>query len=247
MATAAAASVVVPAAAQTPLTVIISGGFTSAYRELLPAFERANGITVTTTSGGSVGTGPNTIGSQIRRGVPADVIILAREGLRELIDEQRTVAGSDRNLASSVIGVVVRAGATKPDISTTDALRRALLQAGTVSVSSSTSGVYLTGTLFPRLGIGAEMAAKTRMNGAAAVGRGEADLGLQQVSELLPIANTEFVGTIPADVQYTTTYAAAIVRGSMMADAGRRLIAHLSSPEAANAIRKSGMTPASGP
>lgn len=239
-----AAIVVLPSLAHAQLEVIISGGFTAAYRELLPAFERANGITVTTKSGGSVGNGPNTIPSQIRRGVAADIVILAREGLRELLDEKRVLAGSDRDLASSIIGVVVRAGAAKPDVSTVDGLRRALLQASSVAVSSSTSGVYLTTTLFPKLGIASEMAAKTRMNGAAAVGRGEAELGLQQVSELLPIPGVQFVGTIPNEVQYVTTYAAAVVNGSTQAEAAQRLIAFLASPEAFAAISKSGMTPA---
>lgn len=230
-----------PAAAQ--VSVIISGGFSAAYRELLPQFEQAAGVTVSTTSGGSVGSGPNTIGNQIRRGVQADVIILAREGLRDLIAEGRTVPGTDVDLAHSIIGVVVPAGAAKPDIRSVDGLKQALLRARTVAVSSSTSGVYLTTQLFPKLGIAAEMKAKTITSGAAAVGRREADLGLQQVSELLPIPGVDFVGTIPGDVQYVTTYAAAVVAGSAHVDVARRLIAFLSSSIAAPAITKSGMEP----
>src|SRR4051794_30480208 len=132
--------------------VIISGGFTAAYRDLLPEFEKTAGVAVTTTSGGSVGSGPNTIGAQVRRGVAADVIILAREGLKELIAEGRTVPGTDVDLARSVIGVIVRAGAPKPDISSVEALKQTLLSARSVAMSSSTSGVYLTTVLFPRLG-----------------------------------------------------------------------------------------------
>lgn len=240
---AAIASVASPATAQ-PLTVIISGGFSAAYRELLPAFERDTGIQVTTTSGGSVGSGPNTIGNQIRRGVPADVIILAREGLSELVAEGKIVGGSDVDLAKSLIGVAVRAGAAKPDISTVDALRTTLLAARSVAVSTSTSGVYLTTTLFPQLGIGEAMAAKTSTRGAVAVSRGEAELGLQQISEILPLPNVTFVGPIPNDVQYVTTYAAAVVQGSAQVAAARRLIAFLSSPQAHAAIETSGMTPA---
>ncbi len=227
-----------------PLKVIISGGFSAAYRELLPAFERDTGLQITTTSGGSVGSGPNTIGNQIRRGVPADVIILAREGLSELIAERKIVGSTDVDLARSVIGVVVRAGAPRPDISTVDALRTTLLAARSVAVSTSTSGVYLTTTLFPRLGIGAEMAAKTSMRGAVEVSRGEAELGLQQISEILPLPNVTFVGPIPNEVQYVTTYAAAAVNGSTQVASARRLIAFLSSPQAHGAIEKSGMTPA---
>jgi molybdate transport system substrate-binding protein len=223
--------------------VIISGGFTAAYRELLPEFEKTSGITVTTTSGGSVGNGPNTIGAQIRRGVPADVIILAREGLKDLIGEGRTVPGTDVDLARSVIGVIVRAGAPRPDISTVEALKQALLRAKSVAMSSSTSGVYLTTVLFPKLGIADQMKDKISSNGAAAVGRGEAELGLQQVSEVLPVPGVDYVGTIPDEVQYVTTYAAAVVNGSSQVDASKKLIAFLSSEYAMAAVKKSGMEP----
>ena len=232
-----------PPTASAQVKVILSGGFTAAYRELLPQFEKETGITVTTTSGGSVGSGPNTIGGQIRRGVAADVVILAREGLRDLIAEGRTVPGTDRDLGRSIIGMVVRAGAPKPDISTVAALRQVLLNAKSVAMSSSTSGVYLTTTLFPKLGITEQMAPKTTMQGAVLVGRGEAEIGLQQVSELLPIQGTTFVGTIPEDVQYVTTYAAAVIASSTQVEAAKRLIAFLGSESSAAAIVKSGMEP----
>ena len=233
-----------PAVASAQVKVIISGGFTAAYRELLPEFERTTGITVSTSSGGSVGSGPNTIGGQLRRGVPADMVILAREGLRDLMADQRILAGTDTDLGRSIIGMVVRAGAPKPDISTVDKLRQVLLASKSVAMSSSTSGVYLTTTLFPKLGIAEQMAPKTTMAGAVLVGRGEAEIGLQQVSELLPIAGTTFVGPIPSEVQYVTTYAAAVVAGSNQADAARRLIRFLASESSAGAITRSGMEPA---
>lgn len=232
-----------PTASFAQVKVIISGGFSAAYRELLPEFERTAGIKVTTTSGGSVGNGPNTIGGQLRRGVPADVVILAREGLGELIAEGRIVAGTDTDLAQSIIGMIVRAGAPKPDISTVEALKQTLLRAKSVAMSSSTSGVYLTTTLFPRLGIADEMAGKSTTSGAAAVGRGDAEIGLQQVSELLPLPGVDFVGTIPAEVQYVTVYAAAVVAGSKESGAAKRLIAFLASESATTAIKKSGMEP----
>lgn len=243
VAIAALAGVALPAFAAAQVRVLISGGFSAAYTELLPQFEQSTGITVTTARGGSVGVGPNTIGAQIRRGVAADVIILAREGLGELVAEGRTIPGTDVDLARSVIGLIVRRGAPRPDISTVENLKQALLRAKSVAVSSSTSGVYLTGTLFPKLGIASQMAGKTTTNGAAAVGRGEAEIGLQQVSEVLPVPDTTFVGTIPDEVQYVTTYAAAIVARSTHADAAKRLIAFLRSEAARPAIRKSGMEP----
>jgi len=236
-------SLALPSVSFAQVKVIISGGFSAAYRELLPDFERTSGITVTTTSGGSVGNGPNTIGAQIRRGVPADVVILAREGLKDLIAEGHIVKGTDIDLARSLIGVIVRAGAPKPDISTVEALKQTLLRAKSVAMSSSTSGVYLTTVLFPKLGIANEMKDKISSDGAAAVGRGEAELGLQQVSEVLAVPGVQYVGTIPEEIQYVTTYAAAVVNGSSQVDPAKRLIAFLSSARATTAISKSGMEP----
>lgn len=232
----------IPAAAQ--LRVIISAGFSSVYEELLPEFERASRMTVETSRGGSVGSSPNTIPNQLRRGVEADVVILAREGLQELIEEGRILDGTDVDLASSIIGMAVPSGAPKPDISTVEGLREALLRAESVSVSTSTSGRYLTGELFPRLGIAEEMAPKTRTGGAAGVVTGEAEIGLQQVSEILALEGADLVGPIPDEVQYVTTYSAAVVEGSAHADAARRLVAHLSSEAAFPMIVKSGLEPA---
>jgi len=167
--------------------VIISGGFRGAYEALVPDFEKTSNIKVTATSGASIGNGPATIPNQIRNGAAADVVILAREGLNELVAEHRIVAGSDVDLARSLIGMIVRAGSPKPDISTVDAFTQTLLRAQSIAVSTSASGVYLTTKLFPRLGLGDAMTRKVVMSdaGAAAVGTGGAEIGLQQVSEVL--------------------------------------------------------------
>jgi molybdate transport system substrate-binding protein len=241
-----AAVLALPTASFAQVKVIISGGFSAAYREVLPEFERTTGIKVTTTSGGSLGNDPNTIGAQLRRGVPADVVILSREGLSELIAEGRIVAGTDIDLAQSPLGVAVRAGAPKPDISTVEALKQTLLRAKSVTFTSSTSGIYLTTRLFPRLGIADEMAGKSTTAGVAAVAKGDAEIAIQPVSELLPVPGVDFVGTIPAEVQKVNVYAAAVVAGSKEAEASKRLIAFLSSEGATAAITKSGMEP-SGP
>jgi molybdate transport system substrate-binding protein len=243
VAVAIAAVLASPTASFAQLTVIISGGFSAAYREVLPEFERTTGVTVTTTSGGSFGTDPNTIGAQLRRGVSADVVILSREGLSELIAEGRIVAGTDTDLGRSPLGVAVRAGAPRPDISTVDALRQTLLRAKSVTFTSSTSGVYLTTTLFPRLGIADEMAGKSTTSGVAAVVRGAAEIAVQPVSELLPVPGVDFVGTIPAEIQKINVYAAAVVTSSKDTEASRRLIAFLASDRAIAAIEKSGMQP----
>ena len=107
-----------PVAASAQLNVLISGGFSGAYEQLLPEFERTSGIKVTTGSGASQGTGPQTIAAQLARGVPANVVILSREGLTELIAANRIAAGTDVDLARVPVGVGVRAGTPKPDVST---------------------------------------------------------------------------------------------------------------------------------
>jgi len=226
------------------LRVIISGGFSAAYAQLLPEFERTTGISVATSRGGSIGDSPRAIPNQIRSGVPADVVILARQGLRELIDEGFILENSDTNLAHSVIGMVVAAGTTHPDISNPDSLRETLLNASSISVSGSTSGRYLTTELFPRLGVADQIAPKTITRGGAAVGRGEAEIGFQQISELLPIEGADFVGAIPDELQFTTTYAAAILVNSVEASAAHRLIDYFASQDSVNVIANTGMIPA---
>lgn len=226
--------------------VIISGGFSPAYRELLPEFERTTGITVATASGASQGSGPNTIGAQLRRGVPADVVIMSIEGLADLKVEGKILAGSDIDLAETPIGMAVRTGAPKPDIGTVAAFTQTLRHAKTVAVPGSTTGIYLTTEVFPRLGVAQTMTVKVMQRGteaAALVAAGEADLAIQPVSELLHVPGIDFVDTIPADVQYVSVFAAAVVAGSLETAAAKRLIAFLSSENATAAIKRSGMTP----
>jgi len=227
-----------PAASYAQLKVIISGGFAAAYQELLPDFERTSGITVTTTSGGSQGGGPNTIGAQLARGVAADVVILNKAGLDELLAQGKVLSGTNVDLARTPLGLAVRTGTPKPDISTVESFKQTLLNAKSITFTSSTTGIYLTTKLFPRLGIADEMARKSTTAGAAAVSRGEADLAIQAVSELLPVAGIDLVGTIPAEVQNVAIFSAGIVAGSKQIQGAKQLIAFLSSASAAAAIRK---------
>ena len=238
-----AAVVALPAAAIAQISVITSGGFSAAFREILPDFERTTGISVTTTTGASQGSGPTTIGAQLRRGVAADVVIMSREGLDELIAEGRTHPGTATNLAMAPLGVAVRAGAPKPDISTVDAFKQTLLRAKSITFASSTTGIYLTTMLFPRLGIASELAAKSTTAAVAAVARGDAELAIQPVSELLHVAGTDFVGPVPKDIQYISVFAAAVVAGTKELEKAERLIAFLNSDSAAAAIKKAGMEP----
>src|SRR5437870_5137957 len=131
-------------AAFAQLKVIISGGFSAPYRELIPEFERTSGMTVTTTSGGSQGTGPNTIEAQLDRAVPADVVILNKAGLADLIAHGKIVSGTEVDLAQTPLAVAVRSGAPKPDIRTVESFKQTLLHARSVTFTSSTTGIYLT-------------------------------------------------------------------------------------------------------
>jgi len=232
--------------AHAQVKVIMSGGFTAAYRQLLPEFERTSGISVTTASGSSQGTGPETIGAQLARGVPGDVVILSRQGLAGLIAAGRIVAGTDVDLARSALGVAVRAGAPKPDISTVEAFSRALLNAKAVAVPGSTSGIYLTMDLLPRLGIADKIVVKVTARGTEStsmVAAGDADIAIQPVSELLHVADIDFVGPLPPEVQLVQVFAAAVVAGSKQLEAAKRLIAFLASERASAAIKDSGMEP----
>jgi molybdate transport system substrate-binding protein len=232
-----------PTASFAQLHVIMSGGFASAYQEILPKFEKSTGIPVITARGQSQGNGPNAIGAQLRRGVPADLVIMSREGLDQLVTEGRIAAGTEVDLARTPLGMAVRAGAPKPDISTVDAFKRSLLRAKSITFPDSTTGIFMTTTLFPRLGIANEVAGKITHTGVAAVAKGDAELAIQSVSELLHVPGSDFVGTLPMDIQYISVFSAAVVAGSSEPERSKRLIAFLASESASKAIQNSGMEP----
>ena len=235
-----------PAAASAQLNVMISGGFSGAYEKLLPEFERASGIKVTTGSGASQGTGPQTIAAQLARGVPANVVILSREGLSELIAAKRIAAGTDVDLARVPLGVAVRAGTPKPDVSTVEAFKQVLLNAKTVAVPGSTSGIWLKTDLFPRLGIAEKINVKATPRGSDATGMvaaGEADLAVMPVSEIVHAPGVELAGRLAPEIQFVQTFSAAVVAASGDIESSKRLIDFLASPRASETIRSAGMDP----
>ena len=235
------------AAAADEIKVMTSGGLTAALLELTPAFERATGNKVAISYGASLGGAPDSIPSRLQRGEPADVVILASQALEDLIEQRRVVRASRVDLARSRIGMAVRAGAPKPDISSVDALKRALLQAKSIAYSASASGVYLSTELFQRLGIAAQVAAKSQRieseRVATVVARGDAEIGFQQISELLPVPGIDYVGPLPPEVQRVTVFSAGVAATAKAPDAARAFIRFLASPAAAPAITKSGMEP----
>ena len=229
------------------VSVLISGGFTGAYEKLLPEFERTSGIAVTTGSGASQGNGPHTIAAQLARGVHADVVIMSREGLDELIAASRIAAGTDVALARVPLGVAVRAGAPTPDVNTVDAFKRILLSAKLIAVPGSTSGIWLRDDLFPRLGLADKLTITMTPRGSDAssmVAAGRADLAVMPVSEILVAPGVDHAGAIPPEIQFVQMFCAAAVAGSTAMEAAKRLIGFLASPHAAETIRRSGMEPA---
>jgi molybdate transport system substrate-binding protein len=237
------------AASAAEIKVMISAGFFSVYKELSPAFEKSTGHKLITTRGPSLGDSPEAIPARLARGEQADVLIMDGHGTDIL--ETRGLIASRTPLAESFIGMVVRAGQPKPDIGTAEALRKALLAAKSIAYSDSSSGTYLSTVGFKKLGIADEIAGKTRkVRGppsgepvAAVVARGEAEVGFQQVAELIHVPGVAFVGTVPADIQPPTYFVGALPKNSQQVEAAVALLRFLSSAEAATVITKAGLKP----
>ena len=228
--------------------VMISGGLSTAYNALVPEFEKATGNKVITAYGPSMGTTVNAIPMRLERGEPADVLILVGYALDDLVKQGKAVSRVD--LVNSKIGVAVKAGSPKPDISSADAIKRALLAAKTVAYSDSASGVYISTEMFDKLGIAAEMKDKARKIPATPVAeivaRGEAELGFQQISELKPIPGIDIVGPLPDALQKVTVFSAGIAAVSKEPEAGKALIKFLGSPTARETLVNSGLEPIHG-
>ena len=231
--------------------VITSGAFTAAYLELVPEFERTTKNKVVTTFGGSAGNGPETIPNRLQRGEPADVVIMAAPALDELIKQGKVVAGSRVDLVRSSIGMAVRAGAPKPDISSVAALTQTLLRAKSIAYSASASGIYLSTELFQRLGIADQVLPKSKnaegQRVGALVARGEAEIGFQQISELLPEPGIDYVGPLPPGAQRVTVFSAGIVVGATEPEEAKALIKFLASDKAIAVIKKTGLEPLAEP
>jgi molybdate transport system substrate-binding protein len=229
------------------IRVMTSGAFTAAYLELIPRLEQLAQKKLVTAAT-SIGTGETSIPNRLRRGETVDVVIVADGVLLGFIEDGLIKAESYTPLARSAIGMAVRAGAPKPDLASIEALRRTLLQAKSIAYSASVSGDYLTKELYQRLGVADQVMSKSRLIGGgervgAAIARGEAEIGFQQMSELLPIAGIDHVTPLPPEVQKVSVFSAGVASSTRDSEAAHAIIKFLASPEAAGAISKSGLEP----
>jgi molybdate transport system substrate-binding protein len=225
------------------IKIIASGGLKAACLELIPNFERASGHKVAAVWAGSVD-----IKRRMEAGESFDLVIMPGAFIDDLIKLGKVLPGSRVDLAKSGIGVAVRAGANKPDISSSDALKQALRAARSIAYSTSASGIYLA-ELFQRMGLADELKPKIKQSPPGVpvgemVARGDAEIGFQQVSELLPVAGIAYLGPLPQEVQHFTVFSAGRHIGSRQPDGAKALIDFIRSPSAHPIIRKSGMEPA---
>ncbi len=226
----------------TQIEVMSSAAIKPAYLELVPAFEQASGHKIATRWVPGVD-----LLKRVKDGEVSDLVIMQSSDIDELINCGRIAADSKVDLARSGVGVAVRAGAPRPDISSAAALKRALLAAKAIAFSTGPSGVYIL-QLFERLGIAAELKAKSRQvkgePSGAVVARGDAEIAFQQVSELLPVPGIDFIGPLPDEIQRVTIFCAGMQKSAREPAAARAWVDCIRSPAAAGAIRKSGMEPA---
>lgn len=234
-----------------PLThdirVMTSGAFTAAHLELIPRLECLTRKTIVTAAT-SIGTGANSIPNRLKRGEAVDVVIVADAVLRELIRDGLVLSETYTPVARSTMGMAVRAGASIPDISNAEALKRTLLQAKSIAYSASVSGQYLTTELYQRLGIFEQVMSKSRLIGGgervgAVVARGEAEIGFQQISELLPVPGIAHITPLSPEVQKVSVFSAGVASSATDSGLAYRMIQFLISSEAAHAITKSGLEP----
>jgi molybdate transport system substrate-binding protein len=194
-----------------------------------------------------MGIGPDTIPNRIRRGESVDVLLLNARAIDDLTKEGYLLAGSRVDLARSSIGIGVRAGSRRPRVQSVDDIKRALLDAKSVALSVQVSGVYVSTELLPRLGIAEQVLPKVRRVEGELVGdvlvRGEAEIGIQQISELLAIPGVDYLGPLPPEIQRVTVASAAIPLSGKSRNAAQALVQFLASTEAAAVIKATGLEP----
>jgi molybdate transport system substrate-binding protein len=233
-------------AAAAEIKVLTAGAFKQVLLMLVPDFEKQTGHKVIVEN--------DTVGALAKRiegGEVFDLAVLTPAAVNDLSSKGKFVAGSRTNLGRVGVGVVVKEGTPKPDISSVDAFKKALLAAKSVAyidpAAGGSSGIYVAG-LLDRLGVAAEVKPKAKLipGGAVAehIARGEAELGIHQISEILPVKGVTLVGPLPADIQNYTVYAAGLGAHGKESEAAKALLKTLSGPAAADVLKSKGMEPA---
>ena len=226
--------------------VLSSGSFTAAYQRLAPEFERRSGHRLVSAFGASFGPAPDALPQRLARGEPADLVLALSDALDALAQDGHVDLSTRATLAETRVAFAVRAGAPRPDMSSVEALRAALLAAGSIAYSPSGSGLYFERVLVQRLGIADQVLPKARRwfpdRIGAVVARGDADLGLQQISELLPIPGIEII-RIPEAVQNVALASGVLAARARQPEAARQLLAYLGSPEVASEVAATGLDP----
>lgn len=221
------------------INVMSTVAFKDAYLEMLPAFERTSGHKVVTQWVPTV-----EVLRRIKAGETVDLVLMAANGLEDLAKAGKIESASQTPFVKSGVGMAVRAGAPRPDVSSVETFKRTLLAAKSVGYSTGPSGSYLVG-LFERLGIAADIKAKTKLIQGEPVGefvaRGEAEIGFQQIPEILPVKGIQYLGPLPAEIHYTTVFSAGLHNAAKQAEAARAWIKYLKTPEAAVFYKKYGM------
>lgn len=231
------------------VTVLATTAMKTSFDELAAQFERASGHRLALTFGPSL-----QLEKRLGEDEAADMAIVSAAGVDDLLARGKLISGSVTAIAASALGVAVPRGAAEPDISSAEAFRQALLAAKSIAVSKPVgggqSGVHMA-KVFARLGIAEQMAAKAKYGTGGVSGlvgliveRGEAEIGVQQIAELLAVPGVHFVGPLPDALQCITPFVAAIPSTAQNADAGRQLIAFLTSAEAKRVIKSKGLQPA---
>jgi len=243
-----AASLWVPGtqASAADIYILSSGSFTAAYQKLAPEFEKRTGHKLVSAFGASFGPDPTSLPQRLSRGEPADLVMALSDGLEALAKDGHVNGSSITPLAETRVAFAVRSGTPKPDMSTVEALRKSLLAAKSIAYSPSGSGLFFEKELVQKLGIADQVLPNSKRwfpdRIGAVVARGDAELGLQQISELMPIPGIDII-RIPEEVQKPSIAAAAIATHSKNPAIARELISFLASPEATEAVKSTGLDP----
>ena len=228
------------------LKVLTAGAYDQVFQALLPEFEKQTGHTVKSEKGPA-----GTLKKRVESGEAFDVAIITPAVMEALIKDGKLVAQSYAKVGTVGVGVGVREGAPKPDISSVEGFKRALVAAKAVAytdpATGATSGTFVDGLLV-RLGIADQVRPKAKLKKGGHAGEfvasGEADIVVQQASEIIPVKGVVLVGPLPAEIQKMTTYAAAVASQSKQKEAAQALVKALTSPSALAVLKAKGMEPA---